>query len=286
MYECSGTLRKKEYDRLQASNQTIGYDEEFFDNLSEPALLAAPLVFEIIRPHFSPTSVIDIGCGDGGWLKSAREIFGADVLGIDGEWNKTIAKTDVPFIYKNLEEDLSIDRSFDLAICLEVAEHLSSSGAIRLIQTLTEVSNVVLFSAAIEGQDGTNHINCQWQSYWIDEFRKRSYECYDLIRPQLWDMDEVGFWYKQNMFLFVHKDVHSLNVRLNDNAGFFAANIVHPQHYLDCRYWYDRRIKHLDDRVADLEAKITNPPSIRFVLGQIKRYLGARFATFGSVREK
>jgi hypothetical protein len=50
-------------------------------------------------------------------------------------------------------------KRFDLAISLEVAEHLPEGSAGALVSTLIEAAPVVVFSAAIKGQSGTNHIN-------------------------------------------------------------------------------------------------------------------------------
>jgi hypothetical protein len=61
---------------------------------------------------------------------------------------------------------------FDLAICLEIAEHLPESCADALIKFLSELAPAVLFGAAIPGQGGVNHINEQWQSYWVAKFSR------------------------------------------------------------------------------------------------------------------
>jgi hypothetical protein len=46
---------------------------------------------------------------------------------------------------------------FDLAVCLEVAEHLPPERAESFIRELCDLAPVVLFSAAIPGQGGTGH---------------------------------------------------------------------------------------------------------------------------------
>ena len=50
---------------------------------------------------------------------------------------------------------------YELAVCLEVAEHLNESSADNLILQLTNLANRVLFSAAIPGQGGLHHVNEQ-----------------------------------------------------------------------------------------------------------------------------
>ena len=85
---------------------------------------------------------------------------------------------------------------------LEVAEHLPESAADTFVKTLTNLSDNIIFSAAIPSQGGQNHINEQWHTYWIEKFEKRGFYCHDLIRTHIWNNEKVDWWYKQNMFFF------------------------------------------------------------------------------------
>ena len=58
-------------------------------------------------------------------------------------------------------------RRFDLALCLDVTEHLPRECADPLVTLLTSLAPVVAFSAAIPVQDSYNHVNCQWPAYWF-----------------------------------------------------------------------------------------------------------------------
>lgn len=60
---------------------------------------------------------------------------------------------------------MTFNRRFDLAMTIEVAEHLTPVRADSFVEDLTRLSDVVLFSAAIPAQGGINHVNEQWQSY-------------------------------------------------------------------------------------------------------------------------
>jgi hypothetical protein len=93
---------------------------------------------------------------------------------------------------------------FDLAVCLEVAEHLPASSAEAFVKFLTGLAPVVLFSAAIPGQGGTNHINEQFLSYWVKLFSQSGYHPLDVIRPIIWNDERVPFWYRQNIILFAN----------------------------------------------------------------------------------
>ena len=61
-------------------------------------------------------------------------------------------------------------RAFDLALCLEVAEHVAGPLAPRLIEFLASLAPALVFSHAPEGQGGHFHLNEQPWSYWARLF--------------------------------------------------------------------------------------------------------------------
>ena len=88
---------------------------------------------------------------------------------------------------QDLENNIQIESKFDLAITLEVAEHLSEIRADSFIDDLCALSDLILFSAAIPDQGGRHHINEQWQSYWEPKrFKQRGYHVYDIVRWKIW----------------------------------------------------------------------------------------------------
>jgi 2-polyprenyl-3-methyl-5-hydroxy-6-metoxy-1,4-benzoquinol methylase len=103
-----------------------------------------PIINQIIRPK----SVVDVGCGLGTFLKVFKDQGVQRVLGIDGEWvdkallSKNISITE--FIVADLEKEITINEKFDLAISLEVAEHISENSADLFIRSLTNISKVIL----------------------------------------------------------------------------------------------------------------------------------------------
>lgn len=72
--------------------------------------------------------------------------------------------------------DFEHSRSFDVAVSMEVAEHLPESVADRYLDLLTRLSPVIVFTAATPGQGGTDHVNEQPHSYWIEKYRDRGFE--------------------------------------------------------------------------------------------------------------
>lgn len=209
------------------------YDSRFFEQRKAKARRSAARVVEWLHPRLRPSSVVDVGCGTGEWLAAFAQMGVRDVLGIDGSWIPT-DQLEIPlesFHAANLLHLSIPTRSFDLAICLEVAEHLPAEHGEQLVENLTESSPVVLFSAAIPGQGGTGHVNEQWPAFWISRFEERGYRCVDCLRGRFWDDPDVAWWYAQNAFLFVDRlEQESLALlrELEVAAPFSQRPVVHP----------------------------------------------------------
>ena len=184
------------------------YGPEFFEAQVEGSLRSARVVAPIVCELVRPSSVVDVGCGCGAWLSALRECGISRVLGLDGDYVRRSSLL-VPqdcFRAANLEKPISLGEKFDLALCLEVAEHLPRIAAPILVASLAKLSPVVLFSAAIPLQRGTNHVNEQWPQYWAELFERFGFKRIDAIRPRIWTDARVEWWYRQNMFLFVRED--------------------------------------------------------------------------------
>ena len=83
---------------------------------------------------------------------------------------------DVTVLKFDLERDnLKDTRTFDVAISMEVAEHLPEKIADRYVDLLTGLSNIIVFTAAYPGQGGDDHVNEQPALYWISKFQARAF---------------------------------------------------------------------------------------------------------------
>ncbi|HWQ34195.1 MAG TPA: methyltransferase domain-containing protein [Blastocatellia bacterium] len=210
------------------------YDEQFYQALKTDSLNSAREIVPFIVKFFQPRSVIDLGCGVGAWLSVFRELGVSEILGIDGDYVSQ-AMLCIPsecFFPFDLTQPLRPERQFDLAMSVEVAEHLPAECAESFVNTLTGLAPVILFSAAVPNQGGTNHINEQWPEYWARLFRKRGFLAADCLRMRFWNNERVTYYYAQNLFLYARRDYLDAHPGLASELQFSDAPLVplvHPQ---------------------------------------------------------
>jgi SAM-dependent methyltransferase len=202
------------------------YTPSFYGQ-AEGACHSADVIVPIVLSRLNVGSVVDVGCGTGGWLAAFRVHGVEDVLGIDGEWVQA-AQLRIPpecLLLQDLTLPVCVPRRFDLAMCLEVAEHLPNTRAAGLVRDLTRLAPCVLFSAAVPGQGGTHHVNEQPLSYWSEHFARHGFAPADLIRPLIWADERVEWWYRQNIVFFAAPE-HPI---LRQQARLCSANdYFHP----------------------------------------------------------
>ncbi len=182
------------------------YDTEYFRWQRTTAARSAEALLPIVIELFSPESIVDIGCGTGMWLRGALDLGVEDVFGVDDAGGDELVIPPDRFLRHDLREPIRLDRQFDLAICMEVVEHLPPARGPELVRELCALADVVLFSGAIPGQTppGTpKHPNERWQSYWAAEFVAAGHQPVDALRARIWNDGRIAFWYRQNLFVAV-----------------------------------------------------------------------------------
>lgn len=205
------------------------YNKSFYKDQEHGSLVSArhllPVVFEV----FKPGSVVDVGCGVGYWLQVCKELGAKEVLGVEGSYiTQELFKMDTKELKTaDLKNPLHLEKRYDLAISMEVAEHLPAEFADVFVQNLVNASDVVLFSAAIIAQLGTNHVNEQMPEYWAEKFLKQGYIPIDFVRPKVWNDERIAYWYRQNSIIYLKEE------RLKDFPDLeFAAKSTDPKFLL------------------------------------------------------
>jgi len=237
------------------------YTAEFFASQYGRSLGSARVILGELFKIYSPQSVVDVGCGVAPWLRAAQELGVGEVAGLDGDYvDRSHLLIDPScFIACDLETarlaGVVPGQTFDLVLCMEVAEHLSEPRAASFVEDLTALGSVILFSAAIPFQGGEHHINEQWPEYWALLFRGLGYDCADFLRELVWADPKVDWWYAQNTLIFFRKN-HAVAERLAPLAVPLRHTLarVHPGNYLDqiLKWFHTYRYEAAAEEYADL----------------------------------
>jgi SAM-dependent methyltransferase len=182
------------------------YDEEYAKGALKNRHRAKNFC-KIADEKFQPLSVIDFGCGIGVVLSYFEE-NGKDILGVDGSArNKKYSLINKNnFLVFDLRKKFNNKRKYDLCFCLEVAEHIEEKYSDRLIQSLTEASPTIIFTAAPPEQTGDCHFNLKPYEWWIEKFKKFGYSL-DIFstndfKNRLQSFPEVPCYYQNNVMIF------------------------------------------------------------------------------------
>lgn len=169
------------------SDSSLNYGDDFYNAQIEGSYKSAQRYGERLASVYRPRSVVDAGCGRGAWLKAFKDGGAEKVVGLDGPWNSAGNMVDpsIEFRPVELNQPIAVEggERFDLAMSVEVAEHLQEASARGFVASLTRLSDVVLFGYAFSCQGGTNHLNEQPHTYWAKLFEAHDYAPYDFFRP-------------------------------------------------------------------------------------------------------
>ncbi|MEO5328365.1 MAG: class I SAM-dependent methyltransferase [Magnetococcus sp. THC-1_WYH] len=201
------------------------YDNVFISAATKGNQRSARVLTAMLASRLNPLSVVDFGCAEGGWLAAWREQGVTDILGLDGAYvnQDRLLIPQASFKVVDLTQSVDLGRRFDLAMSVEVAEHLPQHAASTFVESLTCHADLVLFSAATPGQGGEQHINEQSYEYWRDIFIKYDYVMLNWCRDEIKNNREVQPWYRYNLFLFVNKN------KLNQLPTVMTDTLLPPE---------------------------------------------------------
>jgi hypothetical protein len=272
------------------------YPQDFYRRMHEDAVRAAAHIVPLVLHYVQPASAIDLGCGLGAWLAAFADRGVADIRGVD---SGAVPAADLvipesQFIRHDLTHPLFVHRRFDLALALEVAEHLDAIFAETFVRSLTTLSDIVLFSAAVPYQGGYHHVNEQWPEYWATLFSVRGYVPVDCLRARIWLNPEVKWWFAQNIFFFVRQaslGAYPLLERYYQEHREGPLSLVHPKLFL-LRTEDESAISPHWETMAEPAERAGSPPSAECRASFLRAYMiscaerdAVREATIGRYRE-
>lgn len=188
-------------------NKSQIYDEMFYWENRYGSVMSARTVLGYILKRIPCNSLVDLGCGIGTWLWVAHNYGVDEIIGLDGDYisRSMLMIPEKCFLPTDLSKPFKVAKKYDMAMSLEVAEHLPAESADSFVGNLCMSSDIVLFSAAHPGQGGDGHINEQPKEYWIYKFAKHNYKPME-IKQYFADDDKVEWWYRDNIVLFAAAD--------------------------------------------------------------------------------
>ena len=221
--------RIEESSLLSSPEQSVPFTKKDYALQLSGSAHSAAVVVPLLLSQLSVHSIVDFGSGNGAWLDAFLAAGVSDVQGVEGgDVNESeLCIPSSRMIRCNLEQSVDLGRQFDLAMSVEVAEHLPERSAEGFVKTVSSHSDLVLFSAAVPGQGGHHHINEQWPSYWAEKFGQQGMSCYDILRPMIWESSEVSWWYRQNLLLFARGEREAELSRWGASAA--PLKLVHPE---------------------------------------------------------
>lgn len=146
-------------------------------------------------------SAIDVGCATGflleAFLEAGKEAVGTEVSPAALEAAGPAVRSRI-----RVGDFAASSGIWDLACCVEVAEHVRPERSEELVATLARLSRRwIFFTSAPPGQGGHGHINCRPQDDWLAWFAARGVEC-DHERTALVKTDleaiAVATWIRTN----------------------------------------------------------------------------------------
>jgi len=186
------------------------YTIKYYKSINKDEVYQANALGIAIKEIYKPNSIVDIGCGTGLYLNKFKDIehFGIDI-------SEAVMDSSVNRIKKeNFKLDditspnFKFNRKFDIALCLEVLEHIGMEHMEQTIKNVTSASDTIIASAAQVGQAGLNHITLQPYSYWEDLFNRNGFErAYHDEYPLLIPISKVHhtIWIIRNLMVFKRK---------------------------------------------------------------------------------
>ena len=194
------------------------YTEQWRTQVRPGARSSAAVLAPMLAGRYHPGSAVDVGSGEG-WLRAELETAGVSTSGVDGPWVDGCVAVDFDRPpYPHLGR-------FDLAVCLEVAEHVAPAAAEPFVAWLVSLAPIVVFSAAVPGQGGEGHVNEQPPAYWRDLFAGHRLGGSGALRWGIWDDARIAPWYRQNLLVFGDPDL--------PEDG--CPHVIHPDMWRDYR---------------------------------------------------
>ncbi|MBD2580577.1 methyltransferase domain-containing protein [Oscillatoria sp. FACHB-1406] len=186
--------------------KNAGYDWNYYHGQAASSNFTYTLFAQTLFEQFNPKTVVDVGCGGGGFSKAFLDLS-CDVRSFDYS-SDAIAVAQSRGVTSAQQIDITkidaIPANGDLCICLEVAEHIPETYALHLCKVLSKIAPTLALTAAPPGQGGHLHVNEQPQSYWIEKMEScgMEYDAGAVAQIRSVFAGRMGTDYDDNLMIF------------------------------------------------------------------------------------
>ena len=160
------------------------YDEAFFSEWgrsNDAYVNSARVIVNVLHDNFRPGRLVDLGCGCGVYSHFFLKL-GVEVVCIDGVQPPEKHAFPVEIVQQDMTVPFTnVWGAFDLALCLDVGEHIPEDLSEPFLQNITQFSDWLILSCAPPGQGGHHHVNEQPKRYWIEKLAAHRFD-YDKKR--------------------------------------------------------------------------------------------------------
>ncbi len=188
------------------------YASSFFqewgrDNL--PYVASARTITKVLYDNFHPQRLIDIGCGCGVYSHLFAQ-KGVQVVALDGVRPPPDCGFGVDIQIRDLTEPVENEwGDFDLALCLDVGEHIPVEQSNTFLENITRFADTLLLSCAPPNQGGTHHVNEQPKRYWVKRLAEHGFdyhrgqtgvlcETFKQVRTELmWMWEQISVYHRR-----------------------------------------------------------------------------------------
>ena len=212
------------------------YKKDFYNSVTDRATVTAKMIATELGRFIEVKSIVDVGSGDGTWIVNFSECFEAEkCVAIDLPSNdfEIIKKSKRDILLQKIDFEVDpypLKEAFDLTIFVEVIEHITFTQSIKVLDNVLKNSTLLIFSGAVSGQGGTNHINERPFAFWFKMIEESGYVRLDLLRPILREHEkEVPHYYRNNICLFYNPSRLAGSEITVEWEGLLKLNQVSPR---------------------------------------------------------
>ncbi len=158
-----------------------------------------PTLWRYLVRELGVSSVLDVGCGDGGALRWFVE-QGVEAVGIDGipqDDERIICHDYTLGPMQGFDGIVQPNPEYDLVWSAEFVEHVDERFVPNFLRDFQR-ARLVLMTHAIPGQNGWHHVNCRTSDYWQGVMAAIGYRLDDdltVLARGLTKQDDVAYNY-------------------------------------------------------------------------------------------